>query len=345
MIKSAESLMFEIQFHPADIWKPVRYFFLSRAGARWLAVAAGLIVIMVITGLALAPLSIQGLLLTSEQSRLRHLNQLHLEVLAQRETSMEALEKRLEHLRSRQRQISLVLGTDRIDTAGDRAEESAPFNVNHHDAHKALQRGIVLSSESAALLVLADQLTAFAQEHQTLVHTVPSICPIAAGEFVLTSPFGERISPFTNTRDFHAGLDLAAREGTPVMATGDGRVIFAGRFPLRRNARWWRFGNAVVIRHGDNFLTIYAHLHEISVKRGHNVKRGQTIGTVGNSGWSTSPHLHYEVRAFRDGQRDPIPVDPRIHILDHQWKGHEQMLISGRYAPQSNFDPLPSRLR
>ncbi len=337
--------MFEIQFHPADIRKPVRYFFLSRAGARWIAVAAALLTIIVVAGLALAPLGLQGLLLTSHQTRLAHINRLHHEVLSHRTAAFEVLERRTERARARQRQISLVLGTAQDDTGLGGTPVPPPFEIRHHTAREALNRGVALSTESSALLTLADELTAFAREHQSLVLTVPSICPITAGEFVLTSPFGERTSPFTNTRDFHAGLDLAAREGTPVMATGDGRVIFAGRFPLRRNARWWRYGNAVVIRHEDSFLTIYAHLHDISVKRGHDVKRGQTIGTVGNSGWSTSPHLHYEVRALRDGEKDPVPVDPRIHILDHQWIGHEAMLIAGRYAPHSDFDPLPSRLR
>ncbi len=337
--------MFEIQFHPADIRKPVRYFFLSRAGARWLTVAAILITIVVVTGLILAPLGLQGLLLTSDQTRLAHVNRLHHEVLSRRVASLETLERRTEQDRARQRQISLVLGTDENDTESDRTPAQLPFEVHHREAHEALDRGARLSTEASALVTMADQLTAFAREHQTLILTVPSICPVAAGEFVLTSPFGERTSPFTNTRDFHAGLDLAAREGTPVMATGDGHVIFAGRFPLRRNARWWRYGNAVVIRHGDSYLSIYAHLDEISVKRGRDVTRGQTIGTVGNSGWSTSPHLHYEVRALRDGANEPVPVDPRIHILDHQWTGHEAMLIAGRYAPRPDFDPLPSRLR
>ncbi len=337
--------MFEIQFHPADIRKPVRYFFLSRAGARWLMAAAVVVAITVIAGLTLAPLGLQGLLLTSEQNQLAHLNRMHFEVLSRRVASLELLTKKTEQTRALQRQISLVLGTNQEETELGGTILPPPFVVHQPEAHEALDRGVALSTESSTLLSLADDLTAFAQEHQTLVLTVPSICPIAAGEFVLTSPFGERTSPFTNTRDFHAGLDLAAREGTPVMAAGNGHVIFAGRFPLRRNARWWRFGNAVVIRHGDNYLTIYAHLDEISVKRGHDVKRGQTIGTVGNSGWSTSPHLHYEVRALRDGTDEPVPVDPRIHILDHQWTGHEAMLIAGRYAPRPDFDPLPSRIR
>ena len=223
--------MFEIQFHPADIRKPVRYFFLSRAGARWLTAATIIFAIIVIAGLVLAPFGLQGLLLTSEQNRLAHLNQLHHEVLSRKVVSLDSLTKRTEQMKALQRQISLVLGTDEEETAQEGTPLPPPFVVQQPDAHRALDLSVTLSTQSNRLLKMADEITAFAEEHKTLIQTVPSICPIAAGEFVLTSPFGERISPFTNGRDFHAGLDLAAREGTPVMAAGDGRIIFAGRFP------------------------------------------------------------------------------------------------------------------
>lgn len=337
--------MFEIQFHPADIRRPVRYYFLSRSAARWVTVGVVLVGVIVIIGMALAPLGLQSLLLRSDQRRFRHLNRMHLEVLASRMDALTAVEHRTEQAQTRHRQISLILGTDDEESLEEGSAGPPALNLQHLQAAEALRRAVVVDAVSAALLQSADDMTAFAREHQNLMLTVPSICPIEAGEFVLTSPFGDRVSPFTNARDFHAGLDLAAREGTPVMATGNGRVIFAGRFPLSRNARWWRYGNAVVIRHGDHFLTIYAHLDEISVKRGRTVERGQTIGTVGNSGWSTSPHLHYEVRSLEQDADEPIPVDPRIHILDHQWKGHEAMLIAGRTAPRPDFDPLPRRIR
>ncbi len=335
--------MFEIQYHPADIRKPVRYFFLSRTGARRVAIAGGLLAVVLVVGLALTPLGLQGLLVTSRLHHLETLNRMQHEVLARREAALGILENRAEKGKTLERQISLILGTG-DDTKGTDDPSPLPSDLHEPQAREAMLRARALNRSSEMLLTRADELVAFALHHEQLIRTVPSICPIAAGEFVLTSPFGERISPFTNGPDFHSGIDLAAREGTPVMATGDGKVIFAGRFPLKRNARWWRFGNVVVLRHGDAYLTIYAHLKDIKVKRGRKVKRGEEIGTVGNSGWSTSPHLHYEVRALRNGE-DPIPVDPRIHILDHQWKGHEAMLIAGRSAPRPNFEPLPSRLR
>ena len=141
------------------------------------------------------------------------------------------------------------------------------------------------------------------------------------------------------------GIDLAAREGTPVLAGGGGRVVYASRFPLRRNVRWWRYGNVVVLRHGERYVSIYAHLEEISVRRGSQLLRGEQLGTVGNTGWSTSPHLHYEVRVISEGGSDPVPVDPRIYILNYQWTGHEELLVRARTAPPPSFDPLPSRMR
>ncbi|MCD4747978.1 MAG: M23 family metallopeptidase [Thermoanaerobaculales bacterium] len=296
------------------------------------------------TGLVLAPLGIQSLLLTSKLSRLHHINQLRNQVLDNRERSLEFLKSQIASARTRQNQISLVLGNTQEDVGLGGTPVKPSLEATSPRVATALLAGSELATESQALLALADEMIGFSQEHQQLIQTVPSICPLQIGSFVLTSPFGERISPFTNTRDFHTGLDLAAREGTDVFAPGEARVVFAGRFPLRRNIRWWRYGNVVVLRHGERYLTIFAHLQDISVRRGRTVSRGDVIGTVGNSGWSTSPHLHYEIRVIREDEDQPVPVDPRIYILDYQWTGHEAVLIAARYAPRPDFDPLPSRI-
>jgi murein DD-endopeptidase MepM/ murein hydrolase activator NlpD len=129
-----------------------------------------------------------------------------------------------------------------------------------------------------------------------------------------------------------------------VLAPGDGRVVFAGRFPLNRNVSWWRYGNVVVLRHSARYISIFAHLQEISVLRGSRLVRGEPIGTVGNTGWSTSPHLHYEVRVTENEETEPQPVDPRIFILNYRWTGYEDLLVRGRTAPAPSFDPLPSRV-
>jgi murein DD-endopeptidase MepM/ murein hydrolase activator NlpD len=101
----------------------------------------------------------------------------------------------------------------------------------------------------------------------------------------------------------------------------------------------------VVLSHAGGYLTIYAHLQEIETRRGQYLERGERLGTVGNTGWSTSPHLHYEIRVDNEDTQEPVPVDPRIFILNYQWTGHEALLIRGRRAPDLSFDPLPSLVK
>jgi murein DD-endopeptidase MepM/ murein hydrolase activator NlpD len=337
--------MYEIQFHPADIRKQVKYYFLSRRSFRWALTAMALTGAVLLTGAALSPLGIQALLLSSKLHVLEQQNSLQREILAHRSTSLNRLQNRVDAARTRQQQIALILGATQESVGLGGFPEGLDTQTSVAVARQALEHAQALNTQSTALLTLADELASFAVDNQELTSVVPSICPIPVGSFVLTSPFGDRISPFTNNRDFHAGIDLAAREGTPVIASGKGRVVFSGRFPLSRNVRWWRYGNVVVLNHGDRYLSIYAHLEEISVRRGQRVERGEQLGTVGNTGWSTSPHLHYEIRVIPDDRSEPVPVDPRIYILNYQWKGHEAMLIAGRNAPPPAFDPLPSRLK
>ncbi len=106
--------------------------------------------------------------------------------------------------------------------------------------------------------------------------------------YVITSGFGIRFHPILKKYRPHHGVDYAAPYGTKVRSVGDGKVIFAG----------WRggYGKTVIIRHGKGYITTYAHLSRIYVKKGQNVKQGQIIGAVGSTGLSTGPHLHFEVR-------------------------------------------------
>jgi murein DD-endopeptidase MepM/ murein hydrolase activator NlpD len=181
---------------------------------------------------------------------------------------------------------------------------------------------------------------AFEREHPELVRTTPSTCPLR-GEFVLTSPFGNRRSPFTAERELHAGADLAAPLETPVYATADGVVAFAGQYPLGRSAVWWRYGNLVLVENGEGFVTVFGHASRVEVRRGQRVRRGDRLATVGSSGWSTNPHLHYEVRR-RGADGVFRPVEPMVFILDRRWPSEERLLVQARNAPPPrDFEPLP----
>ena len=120
---------------------------------------------------------------------------------------------------------------------------------------------------------------------RNLLAATPSIRPLKGW---LSSRFGYRESPFTGRREFHRGLDIAAHAGSPIIAPANGLVTFAGGKGL--------MGNMVTIEHGFGMVTRYGHAQKLLKKKGNRVKRGEVIALVGNTGRSTGPHLHYEVR-------------------------------------------------
>jgi len=139
----------------------------------------------------------------------------------------------------------------------------------------------------------------FFDSQRSLLASTPTIWPVRGW---ITSSFGQRISPFTGRLQMHEGLDIAARPGTPVKASAEGVVIYSG----------WKsdFGKLVTVDHGYGYRTRYGHMSKIYVKNGQRVKRGDTLGAVGNTGRSTGPHLHYEVKVRG------LPVNPKTYLLD-----------------------------
>lgn len=119
--------------------------------------------------------------------------------------------------------------------------------------------------------------------------SIPAIQPVSNKQLTrIASGFGMRIDPVYGTPKMHKGLDFTAPQGTPIYATGDGKVSLAERADVG-------FGNHVVINHGYGYETLYGHMVKIKVRPGQTVKRGEVIGWVGTTGKSTGPHCHYEV--------------------------------------------------
>jgi murein DD-endopeptidase MepM/ murein hydrolase activator NlpD len=123
------------------------------------------------------------------------------------------------------------------------------------------------------------------------------IMPVAGR---LSSRFGYRTHPISGVRKLHTGLDIAAPSGTPIKAADDGTVVFAG----------WRggYGKTLIVSHGNGLATLYAHQSALLVGSGARVGKGQVIGRVGSTGYSTGPHLHFEVR------KNGSPVDPLSYL-------------------------------
>jgi murein DD-endopeptidase MepM/ murein hydrolase activator NlpD len=171
-----------------------------------------------------------------------------------------------------------------------------------------------------------DILRIKSEDKAAVLRHIPAIQPIENKDLTRTaSGYGYRIHPIYKIRRFHAGMDYTAPVGTLVVATGDGVVEVAER--SRRGS-----GNRVVIDHGFGYKSVYAHLNEINTRRGREVSRGEVIGTVGNTGLSTAPHLHYEV--WMNGE----PVNPiNFFFLELDANQYEKMIMISKKSGQS-FD-------
>lgn len=148
-----------------------------------------------------------------------------------------------------------------------------------------------------------NKFSEYLDEQSALLAATPSIIPVKGW---ITSYFGGRIDPFTRKMSRHEGIDISTRVGTTVIAPADGVVTFAGNKP--------GYGMSLTLDHGYGVTTVYGHNSRFFVAQGKKVKRGMPISAVGNTGRSTGPHLHYEVRI------NGIPVDPRKFILDNPWE-------------------------
>lgn len=154
---------------------------------------------------------------------------------------------------------------------------------------------VTAAAYEPALSGLQDRLDRWSGVKAAL-QTLPLGEPLAVA-YDVTSSFGRRHDPLNRRTGIHEGVDLVAAYGTPVQATGEGQVVFAGA--------WDRYGLTIEIDHGHGIATRYAHLSRILVREGQLVTRSTVIGLLGNTGRSTGPHLHYEVR-LAEGPRDPL---------------------------------------
>ena len=144
-----------------------------------------------------------------------------------------------------------------------------------------------------------DEVIEMVKDKEEMFACIPAIQPVSNKDLKrMASGFGMRIHPIYKTRMFHAGCDFSAPVGTEIYATGKGKVVEVEK--LKKG-----YGHYVKIDHGYGYESLYAHMDKIKVKKGEWVKRGDILGTVGNTGLSTAPHLHYEV--FKNGKKiDPI---------------------------------------
>jgi len=341
---SNETLL-EIQFHPSNIRRGVKVLFLTRRQLKLITSILAVMAAYSVACLLAAPGEIRDLLSRRHYRSLMSERARQGDRLVANTSRLEELAGQTEHLRLRMDRIFLTYGLEADDSIGQGGypfSEGEPIVSIYAETIQGGRRFQSRISEHLAVLeAFIGEVQSFEAAHETQVRTTPSISPLPDGNFVLTSPFGMRRSPFTKSIDSHPGIDLAATAGLEIRAPADGVVVFAGRYPVRQSVAWWRYGNMVAVRHGDRFITLFGHCDEVKVRQGQKVEQGDTLATVGNTGWSTSPHLHYEIRRL-DEAGDFRPVDPRIYILDHRWRDEERLLVRARRAPDlTGFEPLP----
>lgn len=162
-------------------------------------------------------------------------------------------------------------------------------SLNSKELISTAKRIDILSRQLEVQSKSFDQLIHLVEEREIKIAHIPSILPLKKDDLEkFAAPYGIRRHPILNFKRMHNGIDLVAEKGAKVFATGAGTVIQASY-----NGG---FGKCVKIDHGYGYITVYAHLSKIKVKRGQKVDRYDLIGLVGNTGLSTGPHLHYEVR-------------------------------------------------
>jgi len=171
-----------------------------------------------------------------------------------------------------------------------------------------------------------DDIIVLAKNKSDMLAALPAIQPVSNKNLSrMASGYGYRIHPIYKTRKLHTGMDFSAKSGTPIYATGDGKVS-----KVKRSRRG--YGNHVMIDHGYGYKTLYAHMKKYAVKKGQKVKRGEVIGYVGNTGTSVAPHLHYEVH--KDGRKiNPV----NFYFNDLNAEEYEKMLEISSQNNQS-FD-------
>ncbi|HWV39419.1 MAG TPA: peptidoglycan DD-metalloendopeptidase family protein [Vulgatibacter sp.] len=265
------------------------------------ASAAGLLVLAVVgLGLHLARVvdhSDQNRLLRDENNQLRA----QLRLVQEKVAHIDATLDRVERFDQRLRSLTSLNDAERNLAIGplDPPERGSSGEEGGHDVGLLDEKLDSLVDEAVRSERSLAELQRYFEDQKSLLASTPSIWPARGW---VTSDFGSRLDPYTAHSVMHKGLDIANRSGSPVYAPADGVVVFAGTEG--------GYGKLLVLDHGYGVKTRFGHLSDVLAKVGQRVKRGEQIAAMGNTGRSTGPHLHYEVRV------NGIPENPRKFILE-----------------------------
>ena len=273
-----------------------------KVSRNFLIAASSFLGVLLVAGLVSPHLILQSSRLRSNVEKLSLENAELKRANEKVDSSLAELRGRLAEFESKATKLALMVGVDDLN-AQQMAAGGSSFDlrgVSPKTSQAVLEGEINTLKERTGVLQDSFRILDMAfQKQALLLSSTPSIYPVRG---LMGNGFGWRRDPFTGMRDFHQGLDVVAPLGTRVVAPADGIVTRVGPSG--------GFGNSIFVSHGYGIMTRYGHLQSFNVRVGQRVKRGDVIGTVGTTGRSTGPHLHYEVLVH---QRT---VDPGKYILE-----------------------------
>lgn len=244
------------------------------------------------------------------------------------------LEQQMTELEKRDNQVyrSIFEATPIPDSARlKEMEKNKEVELVQAMGESDLMKGLTVQLNNLALRAAYqeksyNEIDGMIKNKEKLLAGIPAIQPVSNRDLTrIASGFGYRIDPVYKVAKFHAGLDFAAPQGTPIYATADGVVKQA-------DYNEGGYGNHVVINHGYGYETLYGHMYKIKAHVGDHVKRGEIIGYVGNTGKSTGPHCHYEVH--KNGQH----VDPVYYFYNDLSPEQYDRLLKLAAASNQSFD-------
>lgn len=295
-----------------------RRFRLAGAGGLLALVLVGALLAGLVGTVALVPQSLATL-------RARRAMDVALERRAQLGNRLRSLVSELERIEGQVRahamQVDRIRGLYGLpeiavaDPAGRATGERPPDTI----FASAVLRAEQVAGAAEQTLSRTDSLLAALQSweigHRREVESVPARLPVTTGAAVFVRGFGPSRDPVNGEPEWHAGIDLAAPLGTPIVAPSSGRVRWAGEAPSGAGEAWWRLGRIVVLASEDGrYRVLIGHCDRLLVRTGQEVRRGAPIATVGSSGWAAAPRIHVEVRVETD-DGEWVPVDPRSLLL------------------------------
>lgn len=250
----------------------------------------------------------------------------------------EKIATQLENLQDKDAEVHRVIfGIDPIDKniweGGIGGRESNEYFSNFENSEEVISDTKTKVEKLKYKLQLQknslDTILALAKQREEKLLAIPSIKPVQEDKLKRRissmSGFGMRIHPVHKVLKFHKGIDFTAPKGTPIQATGNGKVI---KIENRKRG----YGKNVTVDHGFGYTTLYAHMNDIIVKKGDKVTKGQKIGTIGSTGTSTAPHLHYEVRI--NGKA----VNPIDYCMDGLTLEEYHQLVEKASIENQSFD-------